>query len=246
MLLPAGKKRHRECRAETLDTQTGRAAFENHNAIHWPLYLRHVGHSMDTQVAIQTRRSVKHFDPSHPLSDREIESLLSLAALSPTAFNIQHWRFVLVRDSELRRQIREVAWDQAQVTDASLLIVVCADLKAWQKQPVRYWENAPQQMRDFLLAAIHDYYHQKPQVERDEAMRSCGIAAQTLMLSAKAMGYDSCPMDGFDFAEVGKLINLPDDHVICMFVAIGRALQPAQPRGGQLALSEIVITDRFT
>lgn len=200
---------------------------------------------MDTQLAIQTRRSIKHFDPQHQLTDPEIETLLSLAVLSPTAFNIQHWRFVMVRDMALRQQIRQVAWDQAQVTDASLLIVLCADLKAWEKQPERYWQNAPQTARDFLLPAIHDYYNDKPQTERDEAMRSCGMAAQTLMLAAKAMGYDSCPMDGFDFAEVGKRINLPADHVISMFVTIGKALQPAQPRGGQLPLSDVVFTDRF-
>ncbi|MCK9607927.1 MAG: nitroreductase family protein [Methylomonas sp.] len=200
---------------------------------------------MDTQLAIQLRRAVKQFDPEHRLSEPEVESLISLAMLSPTAFNIQHWRFVLVRDPELRQQIRQVAWNQAQVTDASLLVILCADLKAWQKQPERYWRNAPQAAQDFLLPAIRDYYHHKPQVERDEAMRSCGIAAQTLMLSAKAMGYDTCPMDGFDFAAVGKLIRLPADHVISMFVAIGKALQPAQPRGGQLAMQEVVFTDRF-
>ncbi|MGR8932489.1 MAG: nitroreductase family protein [Gammaproteobacteria bacterium] len=200
---------------------------------------------MDTQSAIQARRSVKQFDPAHRLTDKEIESLLSLAILSPTAFNIQHWRFVVLRDAELRKQIRRVAWDQAQVTDASLLVILCADLNAWGKQPARYWRNASAATRDFLLPAIHDYYFEKPQVQRDEAMRSCGMAAQTLMLSAKAMGYDSCPMDGFDFDAVAKLIHLPSDHVISMFVSVGRALQPAQPRGGQLALSEVVITDRF-
>lgn len=200
---------------------------------------------MDTQLAIESRRSVKQFDPNHHISEQEIESLLSLAMLSPTAFNIQHWRFVLVRDPALRQQIRQVAWDQAQVTDASLLIVLCADLNAWQKQPERYWRNASQAARDFLLPAIQAYYAGKPQVQRDEAMRSCGMAAQTLMLSAKAMGYDSCPMDGFDFDAVGQLINLPEDHVISMFVAIGKALQPTLPRGGQLALHEVVINDRF-
>ncbi len=200
---------------------------------------------MDTQLAIASRRSFKHFDPNHSLTDSEITSLLSSTLLSPTAFNIQHWRFVLVKDAELRRQIRAAAWNQAQVTDASLLVIVCADLNAWQKQPERYWQNAPQATRDFLLPAIHDYYSEKPQVQRDEAMRSCGMAAQTLMLSAKAMGYDSCPMDGFDFDTVGRLIGLPQDHVISLFVAIGKALQPAQPRGGQLALDEVVITDRF-
>lgn len=200
---------------------------------------------MDTLDAIQTRRSVKLFDPNHHLDQKQIDSLLSLAILSPTAFNIQHWRFVLVQDPELRRQIRQVAWDQTQVTDASLLMVLCADLNAWQKQPERYWRNAPQAAQDFLLPAIHDYYHGKPQVQRDEAMRSCGMAAQSLMLAAKAMGYDSCPMDGFDFSAVAELIRLPEDHVISMFVAIGKALQPAQPRGGQLPLHEVVITDRF-
>lgn len=200
---------------------------------------------MDTQLAIQSRRSVKAFDPHHHLSEQAIEQLLGLTILSPTAFNIQHWRFVLVREQALRQQIRQAAWNQAQVTDASLLIVLCADLKAWQKQPERYWQNAPPATRDFLLPAIHDYYNQKPQVERDEAMRSCGIAAQTLMLSAKAMGYDTCPMDGFDFAEVGKLINLPPDHIISMLISVGKALQPAQARGGQLALQDVVINDRF-
>ena len=52
------------------------------------------------------------------------------------------------------------------------------------------------------MPAIDQYYRGKDQVQRDEAMRSCGIAAQTLMLAAKSMGYDSCPMDGFDFDEV--------------------------------------------
>lgn len=200
---------------------------------------------MDTQLAIQSRRSVKQFDPAHRLSELEIESLISSAMLSPTAFNIQHWRFVLVRDAELRQSIRRAAWDQAQVTDASLLVILCADLKAWQKQPERYWRNAPQAARDFLLPAIRQYYEDKPEVERDEAMRSCGIAAQTLMLTAKALDYDSCPMDGFDFAEVAKLINLPPDHAIGLFVAVGKALQPAAPRGGQLSLEEVVVTDRF-
>ena len=200
---------------------------------------------MDTKQAIQLRRSVKQYDPSHRMTDREMTDLLSLAMLSPTAFNIQHWRFVVVTDRELRQRIRKVAWDQAQVTDASLLIVLCADLKAWEKQPIRYWRNASQGVQDFLLPAIDSYYRGKERVQRDEAMRSCGIAAQTLMLAAKSMGYDSCPMDGFDFDQVGKLINLPDDHVISMFVVIGKGIQDVWPRPGQLEFAEVVIENKF-
>ena len=201
---------------------------------------------MNTKEAIRSRRSVKDYDRDHRMTDEEVNELLSLAILSPTAFNIQNWRFVVVTDAGLRQQIRAVAWDQAQVTDSSLFIVLCADLKSWEKQPARYWRNASAEIQAFMLPAIDDYYRGKDQVQRDEAMRSCGIAAQTLMLAAKSMGYESCPMDGFDFDKVAELIRLPDDHVIAMFVAIGKGTQEAWQRPGQLNLEEAVIRDRYS
>ena len=200
---------------------------------------------MDTFEAIEQRRSVKQFDPQHEMTSEEVKKLLSHAMLAPTAFNIQHWRFVVVQDKALRQQIREVSWNQAQVTDASMLVVMCADMKAWERDAARYWKDAPEPVRDFLVPAIAEYYGGRETVERDECMRSCGIAAQTIMLGAKAMGYDSCPMDGFDFDAVGKMINLPDDHVIAMFVAVGKAIAPAFVRGGQLPYEDVILTDRF-
>jgi nitroreductase len=200
---------------------------------------------MNVPTAIQNRRSVKHFDPEHKMTKKELEKLLSLGVLSPTAFNLQNWRFVVVKDPELRKQVRKASWDQAQVSEASLLIILCADLKAWEKEPLRYWHSAPEPVQEFIVPAIDQYYRGLDQVQRDEAMRSCGIAAQTFMLAAKSMGYDSCPMDGFDFEAVGELINLPEDHAICMFVAIGKAIQEAQPQPDKLPADEVIITDRF-
>ncbi len=200
---------------------------------------------MNVTQAIQSRRSIKSFDATHRMTPTEIEHLLSLTMLSPTAFNIQHWRFVVVTDPALRAQIRAVSWNQAQVTDASLLVILTADLNAWQKDPARYWVNAPQPVSDYLVKAIHDYYTDHPQAQRDEGMRSAGMAAMTLMLAAKEMGYDTCPMDGFDFEAVAKLINLPADHVPVMFVVVGKALEEAKPRGGQLPMDEVVIYNRF-
>lgn len=200
---------------------------------------------MKTIEAIQTRRSVKHFDASHSMTDEEINEILSLAILSPTAFNIQNWRFVVVDDAELRKKIRAASWDQSQVTDTSLFIVLCADLKSWEKEPGRYWANAPKEIQELKVPAIDSYYRGKDQVQRDAAMRSCGIAAQTLMLAAKSLGYDSCPMDGFDFEEVAKLINLPDDHVLTMFVAIGKGTKEPWDRPGQLSLDNVVVKNSF-
>ena len=201
---------------------------------------------MNTFDAIKERRSVKHYDPNHKFSDEEINQLMSLAVLSPTSFNIQNWRFVIVKDPEIRKQIRSVAWDQAQVTDSSLLLILCADLKSWRKNPEQYWKNAPQEAQDFLVPAIGEFYEGKEQLQRDEAMRSCGIAAQTLMLTAKSMGYDSNPMIGFDPQKVSDIINLPDEHVISMMITIGKQVKPAMPRGGQLPLDDVIVINKFS
>ena len=200
---------------------------------------------MNTFDTIKERRSVKHYDSDHKLTDEEINQILSLAILSPTSFNIQNWRFVLVKNPEIRKEIRSVAWDQTQVTDASLLLVICADLKSWMKNPAQYWKNAPKEAQDFLVPAIETFYEGKEELQRDEAMRSCGIAAQTIMLAVKSMGYDSNPMIGFDPQKVAKIINLPKDHVISMLMVIGKQTKPAMPRGGQLPLDSIVFTNRF-
>lgn len=200
---------------------------------------------MNVKEAIQTRRSIKAFDPNHRMSEEEIRAIIEYAVLSPTAFNIQHWRFVAVRDPALRAEIREVSWNQSQVTDASLLLVVCMDLNAWDKAPERYWRNAPPRVQDHMVAGIRQYYSGNDQAQRDEGMRSTSMAAMTIMLLAREMGYDSCAMDGFDFDTVARLIRLPEDHAICMMISIGKRLQDAYPRSGQLALDEILFTDYF-
>lgn len=171
--------------------------------------------------------------------------LFDHAFLAPTAFNIQHWRVVDVTDRKLRAKIREQAWNQPQVTDASMLLVLCMDLDAWRKNPERYWQGVPQEALDFILPKIHEYYDGKEQVQRDECMRSCGILAMSLMLLAQEMGYDSCPMDGFDYEAVGKLINLPQDHIIGMMVAIGKKVTEPHSRTGKLSMSEVLFENGF-
>ena len=200
---------------------------------------------MDTFDSIYGRRAVKHFDPAHKLTDEEINKLLEATIQSPTSFNIQHWRFVLVRDPELRQKIRENGNDQAQITDASLLVVMTADVDAWKKEPSRYWQNAPKEVADLLVGWMGPFHEGKPQLQRDEAMRSIGMAMQTLMLAAKAMGYESCPMIGFDHEAVAELIRLPADHVIGPLVVIGKGIKDPWPKPGQLPLEEVVVTDRF-
>ncbi len=200
---------------------------------------------MDVFTALESRRAIKHFDPSAKMTDEEVRKLLSAVILSPTSYNIQHWRFVRVSDTALREQLKEAAWGQTQVTDASELIILCGDVNAWQTDPARYFSNTDEQTRNTLLGMLDNFYRGNEQTQHDEVLRSCGMAAQSLMLTAKAMGYDTCPMIGFDQKQVAELIQLPDNHIIALFITIGKAKQRAHPRSGQLPLDEVLIENRF-
>ena len=200
---------------------------------------------MNTFDAIRERRAIKHFDTNHQFTKQEIDQLLDLAMQAPSSFNIQHWRLVNVTDKALRSNLREAANNQAQVTEASLLFVVTVDIKAWEKDPARYWVNAPKDAQDILVPWINPFYSGKDQLQRDEAMRSAGIILQTMMLSAKAMGYDSCPMVGFDFDRVAELIHLPKDYAIAAMLAIGKGNKPAWPKPGFIPKAEMIVENHF-
>ena len=65
------------------------------------------------------------------------------------------------------------------------------------------------------------------------------------MLAARQMGLDSCPMVGFDYDEMAKIIQLPDEHLIVLMIVVGKSLEPAKERGGQLPLEEVVFENKF-
>jgi nitroreductase len=201
---------------------------------------------MEVIEAIYNRRAVKHFDPAHQMTAEEERRLLEATIQAPTSFNIQHWRLVILRDPELRARIRkEYGNDQAQITDASLLVLFTADVQAWRKNPERYWVNAPREVADLLVGWMGPFHEGRAWLQRDEAQRSIGMAMQTLMLAAQGMGYQSCPMIGFEIEKLAELIGLPHDHVMGPMVAVGKGTKDPWPKPGQLPLGEIVVENSF-
>jgi nitroreductase len=200
---------------------------------------------MNTIEAIEKRRSIKHYDANHVMPEEDLKELIRVTKLAPSSFNIQNYRLVVVRDKELRQKIKEASWNQAQVTDASVVFFLCADLNAHMEDPTLYWGHAPQQVQDMLGPMIKKFYEGNDELIRDEAMRSTALAGMALMLAAKELGYDSCPMVGFDFKAVAELINLPEDHVISFMVTIGKQTQDAWDRGPRLSDEKVVIYDKY-
>lgn len=200
---------------------------------------------MNTFDAIKARRSVKKFDPEHKISEAEITQLMDATILSPTAFNIQNWRFVVITDQAVKDQFKAIGWNQAQFSDCSALVLVCGDQQAYKKDTQRYWASADEKTRDAIVGMIQGYYGADQKLRRDENLKSGGMAAMTIMLAAQALGYDSCPMSGFDFEKAAVIVNLPAHHDIIMAVAVGKSVEPARNRGGQLPLDEVCFLDSF-
>ena len=200
---------------------------------------------MDTFEAINTRRAIKKFDSTYKMSPEQVSSLMELTILSPTSYNQQNWRFITVTDQLIKEQISKAARNQSQPSDGSLVIILCGNMNAWKEDPLRYWKNSTLEKQEYVKKALHTKYAENPQNQRDEAMRSCGFAGQTIMLAARQMGLDSCPIVGFEYDELAKIINLPEDYLIVLMIVVGKAAESANPRGGQLSLDKVVFENRF-
>jgi len=199
---------------------------------------------MELSEAILSRRSVKKFDPHHELDDDELRQLVRFACLAPTSFNMQNWQFVAVRDPARKADLRAAAYNQAQVEEASLVLVLCGRLDA-HVDPSRVLRNAPDEMRGMFTGMIQGLYGTNESLNLQEACRSVGFAGQNVMLMAREMGYDSCPMIGFDARKVAKLLELPDECPPLLMLTIGRALEPARERMGLLDLEEVLSLEEY-
>jgi nitroreductase len=200
---------------------------------------------VDTFEAIATRRAIKKFDSSYKMSSEDVKSLMEHVILSPTSYNQQNWRFVTVTDQDIKDKISKAARNQAQPKDGSLVIVLCGNMNAWKEEPLRYWKNNTLEKQELVKNSLAKKYADSPQNRRDEAIRSCGFAGQTIMLAARQMGLDSCPMVGFEYDELAEIIKLPEDHLIVLMIVVGKSLEPAGERGGQLPLNEVVFENNF-
>jgi nitroreductase len=194
---------------------------------------------MDVEEVIRTRRSMKSF-VEQPLDDATLQHLFGLVRLSPSSFNLQHARFVIVRDKARRVALRAAAYGQKHVEECGAVVIVAGKLMA-HEDVERVQQHVPDlALRGKLVKTIEGYYKDNPQLRRDEAIRSGSLASMTLMLAAQSMGLVTCPMIGFDPRKVAEIVRLPDDHVAVMLIVLGRPGPGAPFPTSRLPLEETV------
>ncbi|MDQ0416458.1 nitroreductase [Croceifilum oryzae] len=190
-----------------------------------------------------SRGSVKRYD-TYEMPKEELDELLTLAASAPSSWNIQHWRYLAIQSEEAKQRLLPIAYNQIQVTESSVVIVILGDMEANKGARIVYDEDLAQgeltqEIYDRTLGQIDGAYQNK-QYARDAAFLNASLSAMQLMLAAKAKGFDTCAMGGFNSASLVKEFNIPDRYVPVMLITIGKAAQPARPTN-RLDLDTLVL-----
>lgn len=181
--------------------------------------------------AAAARRSIRQYAPD-PVPRADLEEVLRVAALAPSAFNLQPWRFVIVESAELKAMLSAAANHQKQVASAPAVIVLytdTADALAHDGDDV-VRPDIPAERRARALASIARFFAAKTADEREAWGAGQGyIALGYLLLAAAALGYQTSPMLGFDAEAVKRALDLPAHVRVPALVAIGHGVEEGLP-----------------
>ncbi|OAB43825.1 nitroreductase family protein [Paenibacillus antarcticus] len=204
----------------------------------------------DFNAVINERHSVRKYDSSWKISQEEINEILSDAILAPSSSNLQPWRFIVIQDQSLKEQLLPIANNQQQIVDASAVIAVIGDLNAYENVEkihgiaVDAGVMTPE-IKDMMVTNTMKVY---PNVGAEKlkeiALVDGGLVSMQLMLAAKAKGYDTVPMGGYNAVQFKELFNISDRYTTVMLIALGKAAVEGRP-SVRLPLEDVTSWNEF-
>lgn len=204
--------------------------------------------AMNVREAVFTRRAMRSFDPTATISRDELLLLLHEAALAPSALNLQPWEFIVCTEPTDKKRLRDVAFDQQKLLDASAVVVILGKLALHERVADHPEANCFPPGEEAEWSRLANWaYAENPSRQRDEAFRSCSLYAMTFMLIAQALGWVTAPVGGFDENALSAAFAVPPTHIPVLLIAVGKPgqKQPKSPRGARVRVEELVHWGRF-
>lgn len=199
--------------------------------------------------AIAQRRATPSFDGS-PIPNEDLKKIIEAGQRAPSGYNMQPWRFVVVRTPEQQRKLRSASFNQPKVEEASVVIVACGDADGWRTgdldemlrmgceggMPENYAEQARQNIPNYLSNHPNLTAWLNKQVM---------IAFTTMMLMAEVLGYDTAPMEGFEQEKVREVLKLPLSYHVVALLAIGHLSGVDKFDGGRFSMATTVFDGEY-
>lgn len=181
---------------------------------------------------VQDRRSIRGYDENVKISKEEMAEMLTTATKAPSSVNLQPWRFVVIETPEAKAKLAPLAkFNQQQVKTSSAVIAVFADMNNLDYLEEIYGKAVeqglmPQEVRDSQVPAIRNLLSGiTEQYNKETILIDSGLVSMQLMLTAKAYGYDTCPIGGYEKDQIAEAFDLDKDrYVPVMLLSIGKAV----------------------
>jgi nitroreductase len=199
--------------------------------------------------AIAQRRATPSFDGS-PIRDEDLKRILEAGLQAPSGYNMQPWRFIVVRSEDHKRRLRAASFNQARVEEASAVIVACGDADGWRNGDLEEMLHLgreggmPENYAEQAKVNIPNYLSNHPNFPM-WLNRHVMIAVTTMMLMAEVLGYDTAPMEGFEQERIREALKLPLSYHVVALLAIGRLKGNDKFYGGRFSMARTVFAEEF-
>ncbi|CAG9614639.1 Putative NAD(P)H nitroreductase YodC [Bacillus rhizoplanae] len=180
---------------------------------------------------ITGRRSIRKYDPSVKISKEEMTEILTEATLAPSSVNMQPWRFLVIDSAEGKAKLAPLAkFNQLQVETSAAMIAVFGDLNNFENAEEIYGKAVelgymPSEVKESQMEKLAAYFSTvSPEVMKDTVLIDGGLIAMQFMLTARAHGYDTCPIGGYEKDKIAEAFGLDKErYVPIMLISIGKA-----------------------
>jgi len=196
--------------------------------------------------AMNYRFATKEFDTSKKIKEEDLKQILEVGRLSPSSYGLEHWKFVVIKNQELKEKVQEVSYNQKQVGTASEVIVYLTkkkDLRANSEYIKKvFTSRMPQEVVDTLLTITSGHISSFSEERFDEWCKKQNyIAAANMMTYAASIGIDSCPMEGFDESGILKVLNLnSEEYGVALVIPFGFRVNEPKRVKTRLPFEEVV------
>ena len=189
---------------------------------------------MQFKNIVMQRYATKKFD-GRKIPEDKVDELIEYVRYAPSALNLQPWKIKVITDQKLKEQLRPAAFDQEQITTCSHLLVFCADpdYDGLIKKLGTLLENnhVPGEMQKMVIEMAGRFAGtMSPEQQRAWSQAQTYLALGNALNGAKALGFDSCPMGGFDPAEFTRILNIPAPLFPVMLCPLGYAADKPMPK----------------